>query len=96
MDGREDEPQKRVVYRYLGFVLIRYGREADMEVSVLKADIYYTHSSRGIGDMATTGRGGADPETLEPRRQKEGGEDMGKSLYCAFHGKDQVRQAEQA
>lgn len=44
--------------------------------------------------MATTGRGGADPETLEPRRQKEG-EDVGKSLDCAFHGKDQVRQAEQ-
>lgn len=59
-----------------------------MEMSVMKEDVYHTHSSLGTGDVATTGRGGADPETLEPRRQKEGGEDVGKSLYCAFHGKD--------
>lgn len=76
---------------YLGFILIGEIRYAGMEMTVMKKS--FIHSARKAG--STTYHAGLPKEASEwVRRQKDGVENVGKSLYCGFDRKEWVKQAQ--
>lgn len=68
-------------------------RPTDWEMTAIERIVYYTHRSQDTGVIPYHG----GPHGEAPQSGgRGGGEDMGKSLYCGFHRKEQARQASQA
>lgn len=69
-------------------------RNANTRMTVMKKKLLYPQSPRNrrhkVPHRTTQGSPGL------VRRQREQGENMGKSFYCGFHGKEWLRQGKQA
>ena len=65
-----------------------------MEVTVVKENVYYTHNSLGRGGISHN-TGPHRKTSRSDRRQTEGGQNMGKILYCGFQRKELAKQDKQ-
>ena len=68
-------------------------RPRDQEIIAIEKTLCYSQFPRDLASHVMQGRTGKHLGQSEGRGS---GENMGKGLYCGFHGKEWVRQSKQA
>lgn len=97
---KKKEKRPKILFEYIfvlrvlvGFVLIRYVRHTDREMTVMKEEACFTYASLETGGTACQAPMGRHLGQSGGRGARG---DVGDSLYRGFYKKGQARQAEEA